>query len=117
MEKCLSQNLTILLPGINKQIEFLLNQVEVKGKSVLVIGSESAEVGKKLYIASGEPVDIIIEDYDSLINSNLQLQGFPKVKTKLMDFELTDYQNETFDIIFTQGGIGDFRRNKIFSNM
>ena len=103
----------ILLPGLTRQLKYLYKNIEINDFNILVIGSGNVQVAKLLQSKSGENVDIIVEDYDSLINSKLLLSENTDVQVKLMDFERTDYDNETFDLIFAQGSISNFRRNKI----
>ncbi|MCP5064587.1 MAG: hypothetical protein GY936_19290, partial [Ignavibacteriae bacterium] len=67
-----NQNL-ILLPGLNKQISFLLNKLEVENLNILVVGSGSVQVAQALQGKSAKSVEIIVEDYDSLMNSKLSL--------------------------------------------
>ncbi|MEE9430195.1 MAG: methyltransferase domain-containing protein [Melioribacteraceae bacterium] len=107
----------ILLPGLNKQISFLLNKVEVENFNILVVGSGSVQVAQALQNKSSKNVEVIVEDYESLINSNLSLNDDDSVQIKLMDFERTDYDNETFDLVFAQGSISNFRRNKIVKEL
>ena len=61
----LNQKLNILLPGLNNQVEFFIDKIDLKNRIVLVIGSGSAEIGKQINNQTGHPVDIIVEDYDS----------------------------------------------------
>jgi len=107
----------VLLPGLNKQISFLLNKVEVENLNILVVGSGSVQVAQTLQNKSAKNIEIIVEDYDSLINSKLSLTEDDSIQIKLMDFERTDYDNETFDLVFAQGSISNFRRNKIVKEL
>lgn len=107
----------ILLPGLNKQISFLLNKLEVENLNILVVGSGSVQVAQILQNKGGKNIEIIVEDYDSLINSKLSLTEDDSIQIKLMDFERTDYDNETFDLVFAQGSISNFRRNKIVKEL
>ncbi|MCP5063875.1 MAG: class I SAM-dependent methyltransferase, partial [Ignavibacteriae bacterium] len=77
-----------------------------------VVGSGSVQVAQALQGKSAKSVEIIVEDYDSLMNSKLSLTEVDSIQIKLMDFERTDYDNETFDLVFAQGSISNYRRNK-----
>ena len=107
----------ILLPGLNKQISFLLNKVDIANFNILVVGSGSVQVAQILQNKSGNTTDVIVEDYESLINSKLSLKEDDSIQIKLMDFERTDYENETFDLVFAQGSISNYRRNKIVKEL
>ena len=80
----------ILLPGLNKQISFLLNKVDIANFNILVVGSGSVQVAQILQNKSGNTTDVIVEDYESLINSKLSLKEDDTIQIKLMDFERTD---------------------------
>ncbi len=103
----------VLLPGLTGQLRFLLKELELQNLNILVVGSGSVQLAKALQNESGKNIDIIVEDYDSLINSNLLLKEKEKIQVKLMDFEHTDYNNESFDLVFAQASVSNFRRNKI----
>lgn len=102
----------ILLPGLDKQLKFLMSRIELSGLQILIMGSGSAVVAQKM-ITMGNDVEIIVEDYDSLMNAKLEFDSSDKTNIKMMDFERTDYQNEKFDLVYVQGSISDVRRKKI----
>ena len=101
------------LPGLHNQLEFLLNRINLSGISCLVIGTNSTTIAKKIKLESQNEVEIIVEDYESLISSKLQLGNEKDIQIKIMDFEFTDYSEDTFDLIFTQGFISNDRRKKM----
>ena len=103
----------VLLPGLTRQFRFLLKCIEIKNFDILVIGAGSVQIAKLLQNISGKNVDIIVEEYDSLINSKLLIAENKNLQVKLMDFERTDYNDKTFDLVYAQGSISNFRRNKI----
>jgi ubiquinone/menaquinone biosynthesis C-methylase UbiE len=107
----------ILLPGLNKQISFLLNKIDIENLNILIVGSGSVQVAQTLQNKSVGNIEIIVEDYDSLMNSKLSLTDNDSIQIKLMDFERTDYGSETFDLVFAQGSISNFRRNKIVKEL
>ncbi len=89
-----------------------MSRVELSGLQILVIGAGTAIIAQKMF-EMGNNVEIIVEDYDSLMNAKLELNSTEEVKAKIMDFERTDYLNERFDIVYVQGSISDERRKKI----
>lgn len=106
------------LPGGRYQLKFFLNQdFDIRNKSILVVGSSSEEVAKKLADESESVVNLIVEDYDSLINSKVALDHHPGVDARLMDFEITDFGKGEFDIIFAQASLSGSRRNKIIKEL
>ncbi len=109
----MKSNLNVFLPGLDNQIRFLKRRIELKGKRTLTIGSASEEIVKLLASETELKAELIVEDYNSLINSRLLISEEKNTIVKLMDFEVTDYNNEEFDVVYTQGGISNPRRNKI----
>ncbi len=105
------------LPGLNEQVKFLTIKSDLKNKRCLVLGSSSESVAQQLAEASGVPADLIVEDYDSLINSRLGLENFPNVNIRLMDFEATDFNKAEFDLVYAQGTISDERRKGILKEL
>jgi ubiquinone/menaquinone biosynthesis C-methylase UbiE len=102
----------ILLPGLDKQLTFLKSRLELSELQVLIMGSGTAIIAKQLQ-SMGNNVEVIVEDYDSLMNAKLEISGSDEVNVKIMDFERTDYSNEKFDLVYVQGSISDARRKKI----
>ena len=102
-----------LLPGLERQIEFLLNNYKSPAKNILVAGSNCEEVCKELADHFDAQIDLIVEDYDSLINSKLLLESKERVNVRLMDFDVTDFDASSFDLIYAQASISLNKRNKI----
>jgi len=103
----------IFLPGLNKQFDLLKGSVELNNLKILVLGSGSETAAIKLAGISGREVELILEDYDSLMSSRLLLENESSVNVKMMDFEITDFEDQSFDIVYVQGSISNSRRNKI----
>ncbi len=106
----------IFIPGSTKQLEMLLSFTSLINKKMLVIGSFSEFVVKSLSKTNGNHIELIVEDYDSLINSKLLLEN-QNVNIRLMDYEVTDFDNSEFDLVYAQASISDFRRNKIVKEL
>ena len=104
-------NTTILLPGLAKQFSFLSSRLNLSTMRILIIGSQTVPIGKKLQ--NDNQVEIIVEEYESLMNTKLALNKEDKLSVKIMDFERTDYQNNEFDLIYSQGSISNYRRKNI----
>src|SRR5690606_10309580 len=50
-------------------------------------------------------------------NSNLMLADYEKITAKIMEFEFTDYDDNSFDLIYAQASISSERRNKILKEI
>ena len=102
-----------LLPGLDRQLSLLKGEIELTDLDILVIGSSSEEIAKLMSKKSNSSVELIVEDYDSLINSKLLLGHKGNVNVRIMDFETTDFDDGEFDLVYAQASISSFRRNKI----
>ena len=102
-EKAIHTN-TVLLPGGNKQLEHLLEQNISTGAHALIIGPgcEFAAIQLGKYFSN---INIIADDYDSVMHIKMKMKNEEKVKVKLMDYAHTDFENEHFDLIYAQGSI------------
>lgn len=108
----------ILLPGLNRQVRFLIQKLN--GKSLLnalVIGSFSELVAKKIVNKFGSNVDIIVEDYESLINSKYIIRNSTNINVKMMSYDSTDYPDVHFDLVYAQASISLTKRNKIIKEV
>jgi len=107
----------ICLPGLNKQFDFLKTNLPVNPESVLVIGSGSeivAELIAKHFLCK---IELIVQDYESLINSKIILGNDSEVKVSFMDYEVTDYRAESFELIYAQASVSFLNRNKIIKEI
>ena len=109
----MEKELNIFLPGLDNQIRFLRRSLELKDKSTLTLGSASEEIVKLFAEETGRKAELIVEDYNSLMNSRLLLENQNNTNVRLMDFEFTDFNDKEFDMVYTQGAISNPRRNKI----
>jgi SAM-dependent methyltransferase len=110
-------NGNIFLPGTDKQISTLLKTVEIKDKSVLIIGTGSEEIAEIFYHSEAAEVYLITDDEDSLLQTRLILSGLKEINVRLMEFDNTDFKAEKFDIIYAQGSTGTKKRNKIIKEI
>ena len=107
----------ILLPGLDQQIKMLLITVDVKDKSILIVGGESVPVALKLIEAGAGRIELIVEDYESFINSSLLLDEKSDLTIKIMDFANTDFDKNSFDIVYSQGSLSSKGRKEIVKEM
>lgn len=102
----------ILLPGGDKQLDMLIKSVNLSGKKILVAGANSAPAAEILTEKSAITAEFIVEEYESLINANLYLAQ-KEIIPKMMDFTVTDFKNDEFDLIYVQSSISTSRRKLI----
>jgi len=103
----------VFLPGLDNQIRFVRRSLELKDKFTLTLGSASEEIVKLFAEETSQKAELIVEDYNSLLNSRLLLENNENTNVRLMDFEFTDFNDKEFDLVYTQGAISNPRRNKI----
>lgn len=106
-------NNLIFLPGLDKQVNYAINHLDLSGKLILIIGANSEEIARIIQKKFNSGINIIVDNYDSLINSRVILSSEKNISVKLMDFKHTDFNNETFDFIYAQASISTSSRNKI----
>jgi ubiquinone/menaquinone biosynthesis C-methylase UbiE len=102
-----------ILPGLNGQLEFLKKYLLAQPSSVLVIGSSSESIAQSITTQYNSPVDLIVGDYESLMNSKVVLGAETKINLRMMSFDSTDFMNEQFDLVYAQASISINNRNKI----
>lgn len=107
----------VFLPGGRELLNLFLKEVSVSGKKILVLGAGSGAIAERLAKESGNKCEMIVEEYDSFINSKLSLQSSTNVNIRMMSFESTDFENEEFDIIYAQGPFSSENRNKIIKEV
>ncbi|NOX17130.1 MAG: methyltransferase domain-containing protein [Chlorobi bacterium] len=108
----------IPLPGLAEQFLFLQKHFKFEGgKRVLIIGFGCEKIAAEISKNYDAEVDVIVEDYELFINARLNLENETNVKIKTMDFESVDYDDETFDLIYSQGAISVPHRNKIIKEI
>lgn len=103
----------ILLPGLNYQVEFLFKYLNSNPQNILIAGSGAFNAASKIASHFNTSVDMIVEDYQSLLEARLLCQNNPSVNVKMMSFEKTDYNENEFDLIYAQASISTPDRNKI----
>lgn len=107
----------IFLPGGDKQLTYIEKNIKLDGKSILVIGASSDIIAIKLSQMSGSNIEMIVDDYETLLSSKFNLKQNGTVSVRLMEFDNTDFENETFDIVYSQGTISVLNRNKIIKEI
>ncbi|MGK9476894.1 class I SAM-dependent methyltransferase [Melioribacter sp. OK-6-Me] len=103
----------ILLPGLNYQVEFLFKYLIPKPEKILIAGSGAFYAASLIAAHFNTSVDLIVEDYQSLLETRLLGENNPSVNIKMMSFENTDYAEHEFDLIYAQASVSTPDRNKI----
>ncbi|MEJ5261822.1 MAG: methyltransferase domain-containing protein [Ignavibacterium sp.] len=111
------ENQQIFLPGGFKQFRILKSKYNLSEKDVLIIGSNSEKIAEKMIDSGAKSVTVIVSDYDSLINSRLNLRKGTNVSVKMMDFENTDFADNEFDLVYAQASVSLTNRNKIIKEI
>ncbi len=105
----------IYLPGSGNQVTFFFSSTEVNAKKVLILGPGTIEIAQKINLGNPSKIIIIVDDYDSLITMRYRLEKSEEknVEVRMMEYDNTDFQNESIDIIYAQASVSVPARNKI----
>ncbi len=103
----------IFLPGGLKVVRILKQKSELKDKKVLVVGESSERIAERFKELNASSIDIIVRDYDSLIQSRLSLAKDEKFSVRINDFENTDFHNNQFDVVFSQSSLTNTDRKNV----
>ncbi len=113
----MAEDNTIFLPSSGNQFNHLKAKVSLKGKDILIIGSNSEKIAQMLLNSEANVVTIILDEYDSLLNARYLLKDNEKISVRLMDFTSTDFKDDVFDIVYAQASISGKMRNKIIKEI
>ena len=113
----MAEDNTIFLPGSGNQFNHLKAKVSLKGKDILIIGSNSEKIAQMLLNSEANVVTIILDEHDSLLNARYLLKDNEKISVRLMDFTSTDFKDDVFDIVYAQASISGKMRNKIIKEI
>ncbi|GAB4135303.1 MAG: hypothetical protein Fur0015_08180 [Ignavibacteriales bacterium] len=108
---------SILLPGLDEQLFFLLDKVSLIKKRSLVIGAGSEEIARRLFHSTNESVELIVDNYDAFINSRIAIEKNESINCSLMDYHATDFPNEFFDLVYSQASITTPLHQKILKEV
>jgi len=111
-----TKSVNFSLPGGKSQLNHLIEQNIPKGNHVLIIGTVSDSIIKKLleYFAN---INIIVDNYDSLLNTRINLKENDSIKIKMMDYAHTDFDDKHFDLIYAQASISVPSRKNILKEV
>jgi ubiquinone/menaquinone biosynthesis C-methylase UbiE len=103
----------IFLPGGHKQLRILKSKISIHNNNILVIGSGSEKIAQKMIDSDASSVKMIVDSYESLINSRLNIHKESKIVIEMMEYDNTDFGENEFNLVYAQGSISLFSRNKI----
>ncbi len=112
----MSEKQKILLPGGTGQFNHLIKYAGLNEKQVLIIGANSEALARMFLNKKASAVKIIVDDYDSLLNSRLILKK-DDIPVRLMEYDNTDFNKGSFDIVYSQAGISTPVRNKVIKEI
>ena len=107
----------IFLPAGFKQFRILKSKFNISGKTVLVIGAGSEKIAEKMIESGAASVKMIVNDFDSLMNSRLNLGKESKIVLEMMEYDNTDFNENEFDLVYAQGSISSSNRSKIIKEI
>lgn len=113
----MQENPNIFLPAGFKQFRILKSKFIISGKSVLVIGAGSEKIAEKMIDSGAVSVKMIVNDFDSLMNSRLNLGKEGKIILEMMEYDNTDFSDNEFDLVYAQGSISSSNRTKIIKEV
>lgn len=111
------ENQSILLPGGLKQYRTLKSKFYFQGKKILIVGPGTIKIAEKISNSGADSVKIIVNDFDSLLISKIEIKEETNIEIKLMEYDNTDYPENEFDLIYAQGSISSTNRNKIVKEL
>jgi ubiquinone/menaquinone biosynthesis C-methylase UbiE len=112
----LNQDEGLQLPGGNSQLKHLFEQEILKEKHALIIGPATNAIVKRL-LGHFSEINIIADTYESLVNVRMKLKENDSTKIKMMDFSNTDFENDSFDLIYAQGSISVPERKNVLKEI
>lgn len=83
----------------------------------MIIGGNTSELAREFIEAKASHITIIVEDNDSLLQTRLLIKDKENISSKLMEFANTDFNEETFDLVYAQASISTIGRNKIIKEV
>jgi len=101
----------IFLPGTKKQYNFFSSTITPENKNILLIGNNIESIATEL--AENNTVEIIVSDYASLITYINILPKDKPIKARLMEYDATDFEKDTFDLIYAQASVSLSNRVQI----
>jgi ubiquinone/menaquinone biosynthesis C-methylase UbiE len=107
----------IILPGGFKPFRILKQKYEFDNQRVLIIGESTERIATKFFENKAISVDVIVRDYDSLIQSRLKTSKEKNISIRFNEFDNTDFPNNYFDFVYAQGSISSSNRKNVIKEI
>ncbi|MCW9095122.1 MAG: class I SAM-dependent methyltransferase [Ignavibacteriaceae bacterium] len=82
----------------------------------MIVGPGCESIAVRFLEHFGEVI-IIVNDYDSLMQSKMRLKDEEKIKIKMMDYAHTDFAKDHFDLIYAQSSLSVRERKEIIKEI
>lgn len=106
----------IHLPGGDHQFKHLLSEHNSPQGKTLILGTIEKQIISKM-INTFSQLNIIVDNYDSLMELRFSIKENDSVKVRMMDFSNTDFETDSFDLIYAQGSISVPERKSILKEI
>jgi len=113
----MSSSNKLILPGGYKLFRILKQKIEIKNKNILIIGESSEKIAKKFASEGSQTVEIIVRDYESLMQSRISLDKNFNISVRINDFENTDFLDNQFDIVYSQVSLSNSNRKNVIKEI
>ena len=109
----------IILPGIDQQVRFFTEAVDLQNKRLLIIGPGTVEAAQMMSVFNPVKVIIIVDNYDSLLTERYKLEKneIKNIDIRMMDYTNSDFRKDSFEAIFAQASVSGSNRNKIIKEI
>jgi SAM-dependent methyltransferase len=106
-----------LLPGLNQQFEYLADNYDLTGKKVLIVGTATVRLCSSFLHKEVKSLDIIIDNEEIIMVERMRLPKADNLRIRYMEFSNTDFRDNSFDLIYSQGAVSVHEHNKILAEM
>jgi ubiquinone/menaquinone biosynthesis C-methylase UbiE len=113
----MSSSNKFILPGGSKQFRILKQRVEIKNKNILIVGESSERIAMKFASDGCQTVEIIVRDYEALMQSRISLDNTFNISVRINDFERTDFPDNQFDIVYSQASLSNSNRKNVIKEI
>ncbi len=110
-------NTSYFLPGTDQQLNILLENIEIKDFSALVIGEGSEGISKDIYSKGASRVIMLVQNEESLLRTRMNLSSSKEISVKMMEFDNMDFRDSSFELVYAQASISVPIRNKIIKEV
>jgi len=107
----------IFLPGSFKPFRILKQKFDLNEKKVLIIGESSEKIAERFLDENVYSVDVIVRDYDALIQSRLNSNKTKNISIRINDFENTDFPDDNFDLVYAQVSLSNSNRKNVLKEI